>query len=353
MNTAGGFESSDRTGNSLDQGDRIKAALTLSKDVMLIKVKDKVAITCDEFSDDLVANALMTALEKLGAEPTVVKYRSESFKEGKLPDSVSEFIYSSDVWLELSQKYALYSETRFKSSRMGVRYSCLTGMDSDLLVKAFYNVDYDELLRFGDALVSALRRSEELEVVSGNGTYLRAQGKVKFSAVAGKPNGSRGSTTMFAGTVNWISPENGISGEIVVDGSIWPPIGILREPVKFKIEEGVIREISGGAESLVLNRWIQDLQDENMYRVAHLTVGFHPHVKKLRGKILEDERLFGSFQIGFGTQGPAFGKKWVAKAHSDAIITHPTVKLDGRPILQNGNFISGNFSESSFGFLGE
>ena len=243
MNTAGDFTSSDCPGSRTEQENRIKAALIFSKSVMLIKAKDKVAITCDEFSDDSVANALMMALEKLGAEPTVVRYRSESFKDGKLPDSVSEFIYSSDVWLELSQKYALYSETRFNSSKLGVRYSCLTGMDSDLLIRAFYNVDYDELLRFGDALDSAIRTSEELEVSSGSGTYLRAQGKAEFSAVAGKPNGSKGSTTMFAGTVNWISPENEISGEIVVDGSIWPPIGILKEPVKFKVEEGIIKEM--------------------------------------------------------------------------------------------------------------
>lgn len=351
MSSAKNFYSPERNVTNSDQDKEIDAAVTLSRDVMLIKENDRVVITCDEFADDKVANVLMIALKGLGAYPIVIKYHSESFKDGKLPAPVSELIYASDIWLELSEKYALYSETRFNSSKLGVRYSCLTGMDSDLLIRAFNDIDYGELLRFGEALRTAISRSENLEIISGDGDYLKAHGKIEFSAVAGKPNGSKGSTTMFAGTVNWICPESEISGELVIDGSIWPPIGILKEPVKFRIEGGIITGISGGSESATLTKWLQDLEDRNMYRIAHLTLGFHPHIRNLRGKILEDERLFGSFQIGFGTQGPAFGKKWVAKAHSDAIISRPIVKLDGKPILQNGNFILENFSESSFSFL--
>lgn len=351
MNHAKEFYFPGRNMTDSNSDKEINAAITLLRDVMLIKEKDKVTITCDEFADDSVANVLMVVLKRLGAEPVVIKYHSESFKDGNLPAPVSEAIYGSDVWLELSEKYALYSETRFNSSKLGVRYSCLTGMDTDLLIRAFNDIDYSELLRFGETLRSAIVKSEDLEIISGEKVHLKTRGKIEFSAVAGKPNGSKGSTTMFAGTVNWICPESEISGELIIDGSIWPPIGILKEPVKFRIEKGIITGIFGGSESSTLIKWLEDLEDENMYRVAHLTLGFHPHIKKLRGKVLEDERLFGSFQIGFGTQGPAFGKKWVAKAHSDGIITSPTVKLDGKPILQNGNFILQNFSESSFNFL--
>jgi leucyl aminopeptidase (aminopeptidase T) len=351
MTTAGNFSLKDRGTDDSNIGKEISAAITLLRDIMLIKENDRVAITCDEFSDDRVANVLMITLKKLGAEPIVVKYPAESFKEGRLPGWVSELIYSADVWLELSEKYALYSETRFNATNLGVRYSCLTGMDSDLLIRAFSDIDYSELLRFGETLRSAVSGSEDLEIVTGGGeAHLRAHGKVESSVVAGKPNATRGSTTMLAGTVNWISPESKITGDLLVDGSIWPPIGILKEPVKLSIEGGVIKRISGGLEATTLAAWLEDLKDENMYRIAHFTIGYHPRIKKLRGKVLEDERLFGSFQIGFGTQGPAFGKKWVAKAHSDAITTRPTVKLSGKPILMDGKFVLENFSQSSFTF---
>ena len=333
------------------KGKERNAAFVLLREVMLIKENDKVAITCDEFSDEKVKNVLMKELNQLGAVPVALSYPSNLFNGSNLPSAVSEGIFASDVWLELSGKYALYSETRFEASKRGVRYSCLTGMDYDLFLRAFNGINYNELLEFGKTLSSAIDRSERIEIISGNGQILTAFGKVKSSVVSGIPNPSKGSTTMFAGTVNWISQENRISGEIVVDGSIWPPVGVLKEPITFKIDKGIITEISGGSESGLLNKWLEDMEDENMYRVAHLTIGFHPNIRKLRGIILEDERLFGSFQIGFGTQGPAFGKKWIAKSHSDAIIKCPTVKLDGNNILSEGKFTLKNFSKSNFNFL--
>jgi leucyl aminopeptidase (aminopeptidase T) len=138
--------------------------------------------------------------------------------------------------------------------------------------------------------------------------------------------------------------ENGI---LAFDGNVWPPDEIksnIRTPIKCKVEKGIIKEISGGVEADILRTYLAGLNDRNMYRVAHVCYGFHPKAR-VTGDISEVERVWGCFQVGWGSQGPllrpdlkgAYG--WKAASHDDGIILKASIYLDGEPVQKDGKFV--------------
>lgn len=58
----------------------------------------------------------------------------------------------------------------------------------------------------------------------------------------------------------------------------------------------------------------------------------------LNGIILEDEKVYGTVHIAFGTN-TSFGGTNKADCHMDGIILKPTLYLDGRKIIDHGEFL--------------
>lgn len=73
-----------------------------------------------------------------------------------------------------------------------------------------------------------------------------------------------------------------------------------------------------------------------MYYVAHYAYGFNPGVSRLTGRIVEDERVFGSLTFGFGA-----GRRKAA-SHTDCLIVRPSVYLDGVEIVHEGRYVHPN-----------
>jgi leucyl aminopeptidase (aminopeptidase T) len=70
-----------------------------------------------------------------------------------------------------------------------------------------------------------------------------------------------------------------------------------------------------------------------MYRLAHLSFGFNPGVRRITGRIVEDERVFGCLDIGIGPQNLG------APSHTDGIILRPTLTADGVEIEREGAYV--------------
>ena len=56
------------------------------------------------------------------------------------------------------------------------------------------------------------------------------------------------------------------------------------------------------------------------------------------GIILEDEKLYGTVHIAFGTNA-SFGGVTKADCHLDGIILNPTLYLDDECIIREGEFV--------------
>jgi len=151
------------------------------------------------------------------------------------------------------------------------------------------------------------------------------------------------------GQVDWAPLEESINGTFVADVTAYPPfeLGLLKKPIEIHIERGKIKEIKGEREANIFKNWLLNLQDLNMFNVAHIAIGCNPNAKP-SGNILEDERIWGAIDWGFGSQAPTFkGKFGLAKSHTDCVMLNATLKADGITIIENGEFVHPELREIS------
>ncbi|MDP2749892.1 MAG: aminopeptidase, partial [Nanoarchaeota archaeon] len=134
-----------------------------------------------------------------------------------------------------------------------------------------------------------------------------------------------------------ISPaENICSGLLVVDYSI-AGIGKLKEPVKIHIDHGFISEIKGGEQAKALAKMLADVKSELAYNIAELGIGTNDQAK-ITGSVLEDEKVIGTVHIGIGNNA-SYGGKIDVPIHIDCVISKPTVVVDGKRLMEDGEFL--------------
>lgn len=133
-----------------------------------------------------------------------------------------------------------------------------------------------------------------------------------------------------------VSPLEGTAqGVIVADASIpYLGIGILREPVRCVVRDGMIRSIEGGEQAMRLKADLLARNDPQVFNVAEMGVGLNPQCSFM-GFMLEDEGVAGSVHIGIGTS-ITLGGTVKAACHYDLIMTGASIEADGRVLLRNG-----------------
>ena len=133
-----------------------------------------------------------------------------------------------------------------------------------------------------------------------------------------------------------VSPLEGTAeGTIVADASIpYIGIGLLKEPITFKVEKGMIVSITGGSQADILRRNWESKNDPLVYNVAEMGIGLNPECRFI-GYMLEDEGVYGSVHIGTGTN-ITLGGVIKAACHYDLIMTGATIVADGRYVLKDG-----------------
>lgn len=317
------------------------AARKLVEDVMLVKPGENVAITADTASDMRVVRATADAVFGAGAHPIVVTYETRPRPKMEPPPPVAGAVRMADVWIEFSLAYVLYSEAHAAAVGAGCRYLCLTGMDADMLLRTIGNIDFPKMLALGERLTQVFAGTDVITMRSEAGTDITGTMKGRRVKHQGKRADTKGESIMLAGQVTFMPVEESLNGTIVFDGSIWPPddVGLLREPVRVTVEKGVIRKIEGGREARLMEEFLRALNDPNMYCLAHYSLGLNPGVRRLTGRIIEDERVFGCITIGMGAQGPNHGGRGIkAVGHMDGIVTRPTFILDGQTVERDGKY---------------
>jgi len=313
-----------------------RAARKTIDEVHEVKPGDNVVITCDTAGDSRVVNAFAQAAYTKGAHPVVIWYETRPDAQMEPPAPVAAALAKADVWFEFGVQYILYTDARVQATRNGCRHACYGGMDVEMLVRTIGRVDYPTMDLLGKRLRELCMAATEVRITDPNGTDLLCpvdpNPPVYFPG-AGQPG--QGFSKMLGGQAGFSPRVDEINGIIVFDGAIWPPaeIGKLDAPVKLVVENGYVTKIVGGPQAQVFERWLAHFDNRQMYRIAHLSFGFNPGVKRISGRIVEDERVFGCMDIGIGPQNLG------APSHTDGIILRPSIVADGIEIEREGRYV--------------
>jgi leucyl aminopeptidase (aminopeptidase T) len=318
------------------------SARKLVEGIMLVRPGENVVITADTAADWRVVEATAGAVKATGGIPTVLLYETRPTAVVEPPAPVAAAVARSDVWIEFAYAYVLHTPAFRAAMAAGARYICLTGMDVAMMVNTIGRVDYPRLLALGETLRGLVEAADQVRVTSPAGTDLLAYNRGRKVRQSGKLADTRGEPIMLGGQVSWCPVEETIQGRLVFDGALWPPaeLGLLREPVTLTLEKGAITAVEGGSEARTFERWLKSFGDEKMLWLAHYSLGFNPGVTRPTGRIVEDERVFGCIEMGFGSQGAQIrGKTWSAASHTDGVVLSPSIYLDGTPLEVDGAYV--------------
>ena len=192
-----------------------------------------------------------------------------------------------------------------------------------------------------DRLAAALTEAEQARVTNPAGTDLT----FSLSGRAGNSHAcivdGPGFTAVPNIEANTSPLEGTTQGRLVVDGSIpYYGVGVIDEPVVFVMTDGIVRSIEGGEQADFLRDLLARQGDPAVYNVAQFAIGLNPLCTGFTGEMLNDEGVNGTIHMGIGTS-TNLGGQVQAKTHFDAIIREPSVWLDERAIILDGELVAG------------
>lgn len=327
-----------------------KVCHKLLSEILGGKPGEVVAISCDTKSSMEVVDATAAAAVLMGMKPLILRQQTPRgvAKAGDIDTPVEVMaaaISKADIWIEYDYMWKIYSTVYDIVTQRPVserpRYICLNGANPDLLVRNIGNIDLPVLKEFMWEITNFTKTGRECHITSPAGTDLTfCNSPLRGVDCSCGDIQEPGKLDMMPGQIAWSPEFDTINGTMVIDGALMPPIGKLGNPVKLTVERGFITDIYGeGTDYKVFSDWLRSFNDPGMYRLAHVCYGFGPGAI-LSGDIVEDERVWGSTEWGFGNISddmlPDIPGGLPAASHSDGINLNCSVWIDGVQILDKG-----------------
>ncbi|MFB0545926.1 MAG: aminopeptidase [Anaerolineae bacterium] len=301
---------------------------------------ENVLVLADTIVDRGLIDAFAAAAYSLGGQTQIMIMETRPEINMKPPPAVAAAMEASDLVLDLLTQYIIHTDAYLQVRESGTRILCGTGITEDMMIRLVGQVDYEKLVERGKRLTELFEEAKECRVETPLGTSLTM-------SVEGRPvllrdgllEGPGDLDYMPGAQVSMAAVEETINGDLVVDGSLYPPVGLLDSPVTLTFEKGRIVDIAGGGQAQMWRGWLEKFNDPKMFYQAHISIGLNPGAK-LSGNILEDERVAGVFVMGIGSQMEYFrGTVGKASSHTDSVITKPSIFLDGQPVVKEGQFV--------------
>ena len=248
-------------------------------------------------------------------------------------------MFASDVIFCLTHNSLAHTQARMEANKRGIRFLSMPSYTPALLEDPSLAAPYKDYYPQVEKMAQILTESSTLKITTSAGTFLTAD------LTGRKGNSCPGFTDsghLLASPpdieANIAPVEEKSCGTLLIDGSITcDEIGLLKEQVRVEVENGKV--ISFSACDKNLTAVLEKMFEEEKRRVlAEIGIGFNKKAA-LCGNMLVDEGTCGAIHFGFGSNGTIGGKNSVP-FHLDFVLKDPTLFLDGKVIMENGDFLN-------------
>ncbi len=278
-----------------------------------------------------IGSAFYLAAKELGCEAVLMTMQERAVSGQEPPEAVAAAMKASDIVICPTAKSLTHTNARIEAAKNGARIATMPGISEEMFEKGAMTADYAAVEALTLKVAERLTKAKKATIQKEDCTLvldLENRNGVASTGVYRKP-GQSGNLPSGEG---YIAPmENGSNGEMIIDGSM-VGVGKLESPLRVKVEHGKLKEIHG-AEAHKLSIL---LENERNATLGELGIGTNM-TAQLCGIILEDEKVYGTVHIAFGTN-TSFGGTNKADCHMDGIILKPTLYLDDTLLIKDGVF---------------
>ena len=297
---------------------------------MAARPEENVLILTDDTRRS-IGEALYEAAKELGCEAQLMVMKERAVSGEEPPKAVAAAMKASDVVLCPTAKSVTHTNAKIEAQKAGARVATMPGITEEMFTKGAMTADYDRVLELTRKITALLTDAKTATVLKdGCKVTLNLDGRNGVPSPGVYRN--KGECGNLPSGEAYIAPlEDGVNGEFIVDGSM-VGIGKLDSPLHFTVRDGKLVSVTGEKSEMleILTR-----NDHNR-TVAELGIGTN-EAAILNGIILEDEKVYGTVHIAFGTN-TSFGGINKADCHMDGIILKPTLYLDDQLIIRDGVF---------------
>lgn len=322
----------------MDQGLLNRAQRIIAVNLAL-QPEESLLVVADDITRE-IGKLFYDAAEAMDRNVQLVIMREGKVAGEEPPAVVAAAMAAADVALCPTSKSITHTQARINAAAQGTRVVTMPGVTMDMLREGASCADYAQVEARTARVTAMLSEASTARVLK--------DGHEMVLSLAGRPGVSSpgvyrtpGASGNFPSGEAYIAPlEDGANGTMVVDGSM-VGIGALAPgcPLTLAVENGRLTSIGGGDN---LGPYVDRLQvlfakPENG-TIAELGIGTNERAR-LSGIILEDEKLYGTVHLAFGTNA-SFGGVTHADCHYDGIILKPTLYLDDKLVIKDGEFVA-------------
>lgn len=321
-----------------------EASILVNKAYRVEKGESVLVLADDEHMQEAVA--LASAARAADAIPAILNI-SVSVLDGMLapgipeaPKHVAAAVENADVTMisvviDYAHRFAHTAAVKRGVEKMARIASVEEGLGSWGLTEDDIRQVHDRTLKLRDAL----RNADKIHATTKFGTdiTLSIKGRPPLIVTPIREKGVSMGPLPLWGELTYASIEDSANGKMVVDGlmNVVAPSG-FKQPIEILLKNGRAYEIKGGDEATKLRNIIEK-GDKGANVVAEFAVGTGH--KEISGTLQEKGRL-GTMHIALGDNSRAYpGGQNVSGSHIDSLMRSPTIEVDGKLLIRDGNWI--------------
>lgn len=309
----------------------VKTAEGVLSSCLAVKKGEEVLIVTDNTRKE-IGEALYEAAGNLGCERLLMVMNERELSGQEPPKAVAAAMKSADVVIAPTAQSLTHTNARIEAAKAGTRVATMPGITEEMFSQGAMTADYSKVEKLTAVVTEMLSKASVAKIEKdGHVLTININGRdgVPSPGVYREP----GKCGNLPSGEAYIAPlEDGSEGEMIIDGSM-VGIGKLDSSLHMVISGGKLRSVTGEkSENLDVL-----LKNETNGTLCELGIGTN-EAAVLNGIILEDEKVYGTVHIAFGTN-TSFGGVNKAECHMDGIILRPTLYLDDVKVIEDGVFL--------------
>jgi leucyl aminopeptidase (aminopeptidase T) len=314
-------------------------------DMFQIKKGETIAITEDNNSEPGLVDALFTEVMNEGGKPLVLKFKqARDNGQAGIMDWPSEALTAAlanvDVWIETNYAFLLYSNIWEEAMKVNKRLRFLTITQSTIpsLERVFCDYEVTDMATLLYGLKDMASAAKKVTITSVNGTNVSFEIEPKFPLDLDDGDFSKPKFMTAPGYLNIVPKPGTMNGKIVFDMIMHADLSDS-STVEFTMKDGKISDFKGSKGHL-LKDYVEKFNEVNMFKISHMMIGANPGVRELSYEIVEDERIWGGVDFGFGHTSPIdmppLGQP--ATSHFDGVVEKVDFYFDDIQVIEKGVF---------------
>ncbi|REJ36283.1 MAG: aminopeptidase [Bacillota bacterium] len=280
---------------------------------------------------EAIGHRFFQAGRDLGAEAVLVTMPELEADGQEPPAAVAAAMAAAQVVVAPTTWSLTHTAARRRACEAGARVATMPGITEDMLEEGAIAADYEAVRRLSEAVARVLDGGRSVRLITGDGRQLVLDISGRRAIASTGVYRDPGRWGNLPSGEAYLAPVEGSArGELVVNGSV-SGLGVLREPLLLRIEDGRIAAAEGPDADRLLALLDQSPQGR---MVAELGIGTN-EAARLTGNVLEDEKVYGTVHIAFGSN-VGFGGTIEAGIHIDAVILRPRLYVDDMLVVGDG-----------------